>query len=207
MEETHQEDLREEDVQAHEGVDEASGALEGESEAATVEAENDSETDAQDPLTELQEQNQQLQEEVSELKAQFLRRQADFDNFRKRLLRDKEDSIAFANKDLLSDVVQLLDDFERALSLSEQSRDFDALHDGLAMIEQQFVAQLEKRWGLTRFTSKGEPFDPQQHEAVAMEEQEGIEDSVVVEDYQKGYLYKEKLLRAAKVKVAVPAKK
>lgn len=146
----------------------------------------------------------ELEAENSELKDQYLRKQAEFENFRKRLNRDKEDGIAFANKQLLLDLVTIIDDFERAILSAEESRDFDSFHNGVALIEKQFTGMLERKWGLKRFDSVGEPFDPQKHEALTTEEVADHEESTVLEDYQKGYLLHDKVLRSAKVKVSVP---
>ena len=146
----------------------------------------------------------ELEAENSELKDQYLRKQAEFENFRKRMNRDKEDGIAFANKQLLLDLVTIIDDFERAILSAEESRDFDSFYHGVALIEKQFTGMLERKWGLKRLDSVGEPFDPQKHEALTTEEVADHEESTVLEDYQKGYLLHDKVLRSAKVKVSVP---
>ncbi len=147
----------------------------------------------------------ELEAELSDLKDQYLRRQAEFENSRKRLQREKEDAIAFANKQLLLDMVAIIDDFERAIQSAEESRDFDSFHDGIVLIEKQLVGMLERKWALKRFDSEGEPFDPQYHEALMTEEIPEHEQSMVLEDFQKGYLLNDRVLRSAKVKVSVPA--
>ena len=146
-----------------------------------------------------------LKAENSELKNQYLRKQADFENFRKRMQREKQESIKYANSNLLQDLVTIIDDFERAIRSSEESRDFESFHSGIKMIEHQFVNMLERKYGLTRMESEGKEFDPQQHEAINMEESPEVEVQTVVEDYQKGYMLNDRVLRHAKVKVAVPA--
>ena len=146
----------------------------------------------------------ELEEENSSLKEQYLRKQAEFENFRKRMTKEKADAIAYANQQLLQDIIQIIDDFERAIRSSEESRDFDAFHDGVAMIEKQFTSMLERKWGLTRFDSEGEEFDPQKHEAVTTEEVEDGDTTQVLEEYQKGYFLHDRVLRSAKVKVSVP---
>ncbi|HUX11986.1 MAG TPA: nucleotide exchange factor GrpE [Spirochaetia bacterium] len=145
-----------------------------------------------------------LEEENGTLKDQYLRKSAEFENFRKRMQRDKEDSIAFANKQLLLDIVPIIDDFERAIRSAEDSKDFDAFHDGVVLIEHQFTGMLERKWGLKRFESIGEEFDPSKHEAVTTEDHPDHESSIVLEDYQRGYLLHDKVLRSAKVKVSMP---
>jgi molecular chaperone GrpE len=146
-----------------------------------------------------------LSAEVADLKDKFLRKQADFENFRKRMLREREDAARYANAALLSDLIGLIDDFERAIHSGEESKDFGSFLQGITMIEKQLVEMLESRWGLKRFVSVGEAFDPNRHEAV--QRVEGPVDSkpTVVEDYQKGYYLHDRVLRPARVKVMVPS--
>jgi molecular chaperone GrpE len=145
-----------------------------------------------------------LEEENAALKDQVLRRAADLENYRKRVAREREDTANYSNQTLLLDLVPVIDDFERAITSAESSKDFDALHDGVLLIERQMTAMLEKKWGLTRFASVGEPFDPHRHQAIAMEEKDDLESPTVIEEYQKGYLLRDRVLRPAAVKVAQP---
>jgi len=140
----------------------------------------------------------------AELTDGLLRKSADFENYRKRMLREKEEFAAYANRELLLDIVSIVDDFERAIRSAGDSDDFSAFHDGIVMIEKQFTSMLERKWKLTRFDSAGEEFDPQQHEAMMTEERSDHEQSMVLEDFQKGYMLHEKVLRPAKVKVSMP---
>ena len=146
----------------------------------------------------------QLQDELAELKEQILRKSADFDNYRKRMQREKEEFASYANRELLLDIVPIIDDFERAIKSGEESQDFTAFHGGIVMIEKQFTSMLERKWRLVRFDSAGEEFDPQRHEAMMTEEVAGHEHSVVLEDFQKGYMLHDRVLRPAKVKVSMP---
>lgn len=145
-----------------------------------------------------------LEKEIADYKDRLLRKQADFENFRKRMLREREDSARYANAALLNDIIGLIDDFERAIRSTEESRDFGTFLQGVGMIEKQFVELLESRWGLKRFTSVGEGFDPNRHEAVLRVEGPAGSKPTVVEDYQKGYFLHERVLRPARVKVMVP---
>ena len=162
------------------------------------------ETDGAGDSIAYEDQIEGLRAEIADLKDQLLRKQADFENFRKRMLRDKEDSIKYANTNLLLDLVQIIDDFERAIKSSEESKDFDAFHTGIEMIEKQFVGTLERNWGLKRFESKGEEFDPEKHEAIAMAESEDHDVQTVLDDFQKGYMLHDRVLRHAKVRVSMP---
>ncbi len=145
-----------------------------------------------------------LEDENSSLKDQMLRKQAESDNFRKRVLREKEDSIKYGNSNLLMDLITIIDDFERAIKSSQESSDFDNFHSGIELIEKQFVSMLDRNWGLKRMVSVGEEFDPQFHEAIGMEESSEYDKQTVIEDYQSGYILQDRVLRPAKVKVAMP---
>lgn len=144
-----------------------------------------------------------LESEVSALKDQYLRKLADYENFRKRMFREKDDAIQYANSQILSDLVGVLDDFERAIKSSELSRDFASLHDGVGMIQKNLLGLLDSKYGLTRFDSQGAVFDPNVHEAV-MSEQGECEEPCVVEEFVKGYKLRDRVLRSAKVKVRMP---
>jgi molecular chaperone GrpE len=145
-----------------------------------------------------------LQTENSELKDMLLRKQAEFENFRKRIQREKEESIKYANAMLLLDLTNTIDDFERAIQSAKDSEDFRSFHSGVELIEKQLTKMLENKWGLKRFESQGEKFDPDRHEAIMAEESNQVSLPTVVEDFQRGYLLHERVLRPAKVKVAQP---
>ena len=156
-----------------------------------------------------------LQNELLEVKDQYLRKAADFDNFRKRVTREKQESVDFANQSLILDLLPVIDDLERAIKAAETpagaahpagaAQDFASLYEGISMIEKRLLSQLENRWGLKRFDSAGEPFDPNRHEAIMMDKSADIAEPVVAEDFIKGYSLKDRVIRAAKVKVLMPA--
>lgn len=149
----------------------------------------------------------ELEEENAAVKDQYLRKAAEFENFRKRMLREKQEAIQFANRQLLLDLVHILDDFERAIKSAENSKEFDSFHEGILMIEKRLYDLLERKWGLKRLESVGQPFDPNKHEAITSEERPDHEVSMVLEDYQKGYILHDKVIRTAKVKVSLPKAK
>jgi molecular chaperone GrpE len=160
--------------------------------------------DTDDPES-LRQRIAELETEVGDLTDSLLRKTADFDNYRKRMLREKEEFVTYANRELLLDIVAIIDDFERAIKSADESPDFSAFHDGIVMIEKQFTGMLERKWKLSRFDSAGEEFDPQKHEAMMTEDRSDHDVSTVLEDFQKGYMLHEKVLRPAKVKVSMPA--
>ncbi len=145
----------------------------------------------------------ELEGELSSLKDQYLRKLADYENFRKRMFREKDDAVQYANAQLLGDLVAVLDNFDRAIGSSEISRDFQVLHDGVDMIRRGLLSTLEGKYGLSRFESLGRPFDPHLHEAM-MSEEGDCEEPVVAEEYSTGYRLRERVLRSAKVKVRMP---
>jgi molecular chaperone GrpE len=145
-----------------------------------------------------------LEAEVSSLKDQYLRKLADYENFRKRMFRDKEDAVQYANTQILVDLVGVVDNFDRAVQSSETSMDFQSLHDGVDMIRKSLLGLLEGKYGLSRFDSLGNPFDPNMHEAV-MSERGDCEVPVIVEEFVKGYKLHDRIVRSAKVKVCMPA--
>jgi molecular chaperone GrpE len=145
-----------------------------------------------------------LEAEIADLNDQILRKQADFENFRKRMFREREEAAKFSNSKLLLDLVEIIDNFERAIKSSEESQDFQSFHEGIELIEKQFIGMLESKWGLKRFESEGEPFDPEKHEAIAVDQSGDYPEQSVVEDFQKGYMLHDRVLRNAKVKVALP---
>ena len=146
----------------------------------------------------------ELEAKNTELNELYLRKAADFENFMKRMNREKQEITDFANQNLLLDLLPIIDDFERAIKSAETSKDFASFYEGVNMIEKRFSTQLETKWGLKRFESEGQPFDPNRHEALQMEKAPGIEEPVVKEDFLKGYLLKDRVIRFAKVKVFMP---
>jgi len=145
-----------------------------------------------------------LEAKLSDMNDQYLRKAADFENFRKRMNREKQELTEFANQNLILDLLPVIDDFERAIKSAETSKDFTSFYEGIAMIEKRLSTQLENKWALKRFDSEGETFDPNRHEALQMEKAPGIKEAVVKEDYVKGYLLKDRVIRFAKVKVLMP---
>ena len=159
-----------------------------------------------DEVAELKNQIQKLESEKAEMKDQFLRKAADFDNFRKRLLRDKEDAVSFANTSLLTDLIEVLDDFERAEEAAKKSKDFETLANGVDLIEKRLATLLEKKWGLSKYVPLNEAFDPSKHEALMMTESPDVKEATVAEVFQNGYILHGRVIRHAKVKVSMPAK-
>jgi molecular chaperone GrpE len=139
--------------------------------------------------------------EKNDLYDRLLRKQAEFENFRKRTEREMQEAYRRARADILLDILPALDNMERALKHSENA-DATILHEGLALIYKQLSDALA-RHGLEAIDSVGNPFDPELHEAVAAEQNDDVEDHTVLDELQRGYKLGDRLLRPARVKVSV----
>ena len=140
-----------------------------------------------------------LIEEKNDLMDRLLRRQAEFDNFRRRAEREKADVLEFASTETVRAILPILDDFERALRVDCASKDYAR---GMELIYQRLLDAL-KKLGLEPISAKGLKFDPHLHHAVDMVESEDVEDHIILDEYQQGYNFRGRLLRPAMVKVAV----
>ncbi len=164
----------------------------------------------EDPVEEVSQEEllkakiEELEAANAELKDQMLRRQAEIDNFRKRLIRDKEDAIQFANENLMRDLLTFLDNMERAIAACKQGGDVKSLIEGLEMTQSQLMSTLDKNWGLKAIESVGQEFDPSLHEACMMAIDENLEKETVLEEFQKGYTLHDRVIRPSKVKIGKP---
>lgn len=132
----------------------------------------------------------------------LLRLQADFDNTRKRLEREKQDFIKFANESLILELLNILDDLERVVNLAEsKSEDMPAFLKGVEMILAHIYEML-KEHGVKPIDAEGKVFDPNYHEALMQVENKDLPEHTVVEEMQKGYLLNDRVIRTAKVKVS-----
>lgn len=151
-----------------------------------------------------EEKIEQLEKENADLKDQLLRRAADFDNYRKRMIKEKQDTFDYANANLLADLLESLDNFDRTLEASATATDVKAIVDGIKMVNGSLVAMLENKYGLTSYAVEGDEFDPDVHEAIGRVEEEGKEKETLKQVYLKGYKLRDKVIRNAKVMVSVP---
>jgi molecular chaperone GrpE len=144
-----------------------------------------------------------LRREIADLRDRSMRTLADFDNFRKRSERERQEARRFAVAEPLRDLLGVVDNLERALAAGGSA---DDLKTGVALTLRQMQEAL-RRHGVTEVAAAGAPFDPAVHEAVQREERSDVGAPTVVEEYQRGYLLHDRLLRPAMVKVAVPAER
>lgn len=146
----------------------------------------------------------ELEAEVASMKDQMLRKQADVENFRKRLIRDKDDAVQYANTKLINDLLQPLDDFDRAIAAAESTKDFQTMFDGIVMVRKQLFGMLERNWGLHQIEAVGKEFDPVEHEACMMVEDPSCEVETILDDFAKGYKLHDRVIRPSKVRVGKP---
>jgi len=151
------------------------------------------------PLPSLIAERDHLLEEKAELTDRLLRRQAEFDNFRRRAERERAEVLEYANTETVRSILPILDDFERALKVDSTGKEYAR---GMELIHQRLSDAL-KKLGVEPISAKGLKFDPHIHHAVEMSETDDVEDHTILEEYQRGYNFRGKLLRPAMVKVAV----
>lgn len=144
---------------------------------------------------------EELKKQVEDTEQKLLRVQADYDNFRRRTIKEKEELAKYASAKLVENILPTVDNFERAIQASSMNKDFDALAKGVDMIFRQLMATMENE-GLTAMNAVGEPFNPEFHQAVMQVESDEYEEGIVVEEIQKGYTLKDKVIRPAMVKVS-----
>ncbi len=140
-----------------------------------------------------------FQEEINHLQEMYLRKLAEFDNFRKRTDRERAEREKLAGIDVVQDLIPVIDNFERALDHASEST-AEALAEGVGMIARQLTDVLERR-GLEIFDPTGQPFDPENHEAIQRVEDPNLEPGTIAWTLAKGYRYGGRLLRPAMVGV------
>lgn len=143
--------------------------------------------------------------ERDELKDKYLRNLAEVDNFRKRVKKEKEDYYQYALGEFLLSLLPIIDNLERALNSKNTAPDEKSILSGVEMIYKQLIDLLRKS-NVEEIKSLNQPFDPNYHQALSKIEQEDLDQPLVVEVYQKGYRYHNKLLRPSLTKVAIPRK-
>ena len=149
-----------------------------------------------------------LEAENADLQDKYLRKSADFENYRKRMVKEKQEIFDYANANLLTDLIGILDDFDRALAAGVDAEgkplaDLKPVVDGIGMINKQMHSLLETKYDLTVYGEKGDLFDHDKHEAIATNKGP-VAEPVCSEVYLKGYMLKDRVIRHAKVMVTTP---
>lgn len=163
-------------------------------EEATEEAGNEEEVVEVDEVAELK---AQLEEEQNK----YVRMLADFDNYKRRQLKMQEEQKKYRAQSLISNVLPVLDNLSRALQVEVSSEDAVSLKEGVQMIERDLLTALEGE-GLQVIEATGQPFDPNFHQAVMTAPEEGVESNIVLEEFQKGYVLNDRVIRPSMVKVS-----
>lgn len=145
-----------------------------------------------------------LEKEIEDLKKEALYKAAENDNWRKRMMQQKEEAVAYANASLLNDLLESLDNFDRTLDAAKDAKDAKTIADGIKMISKNLVSMLENKYGLSSFGKEGDEFNPEEHEAIGRVEDEKAKKETLQQVYMKGYKLNGKIIRNAKVMVSVP---
>jgi len=142
-----------------------------------------------------------LAKERDNLQDQLLRAMADLQNFRRRVQQEKEETRKYATENLVSDLLPVLDNLERTIQAADSGADFNVLIEGVRAVDRQLRTVLQGV-KLSRISSRGEQFNPEQHEAIALEESSEFEEGTIVEEIEPGYALAEKVIRPARVRIA-----
>ena len=190
MSEEKKQDLQNEEVTAETEAVEEIFAEEKQTEEETVEQQ----------LAKANDEIQTLTAKVEEMENRYLRLQADFDNSRRRSKLDLEAAQKYRVQSLAGDLLQALDNFERALAIQSDNEETVSLRQGLEMVYRNMLEALKKE-GVEPIEAVGKEFDPNVHQAVMQVNDENYESNIVVEEFQKGYMLKDRVLRPSMVKV------
>jgi len=157
----------------------------------------------EEKINDLINENKNLKESVKEYKDKYLYALADFDNLRKRFKKEKEEISEFTKEYLFLKLLPIVDNFERAIKAMKTSpSDPNEILSGIKMIYNQLVQFLNSE-GVEGYESVGKEFDPRLHEAIEVKEDTSIPNNIILEEFVKGYKFKDKIIRPAKVSVNI----
>ena len=151
--------------------------------------------------TKLEENVKQLEEEVVELKDKLLRKAAEFENYKRRTENDQINLLTFAAESFIQKLLPVIDDFERSLGHIDDAEDINAIKQGLKLIYDKLMKVFEEQ-GVKKIEAVGNPFDVDYHEALMQRPDDSVEPHTVLDEMEKGYTYKDKVIRHAKVVVS-----
>lgn len=146
------------------------------------------------------EEKERLTAELQEMNDKYLRLYAEFENYKKRVNKDKEELVKYGNEKLIYELLPVIDNLEMALKHSTNETS-EGLVQGVEITLKEFLKTLEK-FGLTPIEATGKPFDPSVHHAMTLIEKEDIGEKIVVEEFRKGYMFRDKVLRPSLVAVS-----
>jgi len=168
-------------------------------ENAEVKDDNNSEINEQ--TDDLSVENEKLKQEIAELKDSLLRRLAEFENYKKRTEVYQSELLKYAAQGLILEMLQVYDDFERSLTHVEGAKDIDAIKSGMKLVFDKFTKTLNDQ-GVTKMETKGKEFDVNLHDALLQQATNEVEPDIVLSEVEPGYLYKDKVIKHAKVIVS-----
>jgi len=142
-----------------------------------------------------------VKKQLEEEKDRYLRLNAEFDNFRKRILKEREEFIKYANEKLVLELIDVLESLERGIENTKKAGDKDKLIEGMELVYKQFKNVLEKN-GLTPIKAIGEKFDHYKHEAMMQTITDECDEGVILEEFARGYMLNGKVIRYSKVRVS-----
>lgn len=167
-------------------------------------AEDESQIDADvepEPVASLEEEFAKLKAEYQEQYDQMLRKIAEYDNLKKRAERRAQESSKYAVEGVIKDIIPIIDSVERAIESTNESKDFDALSEGIQLIHKQLLDALQGR-NVGPIEAIGENFDPTHHEAIMHVESEEVPENAVIEEFQRGYTLHDRVIRPSMVSVS-----
>ena len=168
-------------------------------ENAEVKDENNSEINEQ--TDDLSVENEKLKQEIEELKDSLLRRLAEFENYKKRTEVYQSELLKYAAQGFILEMLQVYDDFERSLTHVEGAKDIDAIKSGMKLVFDKFTKTLNDQ-GVTKMETKGKEFDVNLHDALLQQATNEVEPDIVLSEVEPGYMYKDKVIKHAKVIVS-----
>lgn len=152
-------------------------------------------------IEELKSELKKKEEELHKLHDKYLRIYAEFENYKKRNMKEQMEFARYANEKLLREILPVIDNLERAIIHLKETKDFQGLIEGVELTCKQFLDSLS-RFGVKAVKSLGEPFDPSRHQAIGQIESDKYDENIVAEELQKGYLLEDRILRPALVNVS-----
>ena len=151
--------------------------------------------------TKLEDNVKQLEQEIVELKDKLLRKAAEFENYKRRTENDQINLLTFAAESFIQKLLPVIDDFERSLGHIDDAEDINAIKQGLKLIYDKLMKVLDEQ-GVKKIDAIGNPFDVDYHEALMQRPDDSVEPHTVLDEMEKGYTYKDKVIRHAKVIVS-----
>lgn len=163
--------------------------------------EGEDRTSHETSVQELTDELERLEKERDELKDKYLRKAAEFENYKRRTEQEFTALTKYATEQLIIDILPILDDFERSLHVSKDRREFGPFYKGIELIYQKFKRMLESK-GVKPIEAEGKPFNVDLHDALMQVPKKDIKPDTIIEEVEKGYMYDDKVIRHSKVVVA-----